>query len=1041
MPTPLDLSTLNPQQKEAVTHDTGPLLIIAGAGTGKTTVVTKRIQHLILEKKVQPSHILALTFTEKAAAEMETRIDESLPYGYSNLWIETFHAFCDRILRQEAIHIGLNPGYELLTEAEGLLFLKKNLFKFDLNYFRPLGNPMKFLQGMIQHFSRLKDDDITTEQYLEYAKKLQTTNYELPTDAIESQKITELANAYQVYEQLKTKAGVMDFSDLISNTLKLFRMRPNILQNYQNQFEHILVDEFQDTNYAQNEMAILLSGEKKNIAVVGDDDQSIYRWRGAAIANMMQFRSHFPKAKVVALTQNYRSTQTILDHAYQLIQNNNPDRLEVKEGIEKRLIASRDSVIARSRSDEAIPSRITNLSSNTGNGVEFIYTTNAEDEAEQVAKVIKQEMKQHNRSYNDFAILVRANDHAQPFVRSLERAKIPYQFLGPGHLFQQEEIKDLIAYLKVLANFEDAASLYRILCMPIFNLEARDIAAMMNQAKRQNLSLFEVMERIDDMPVTEKGKEKTKRLVEIIQRHLGRVPKDTAGQLLYYFFEDSGLMGFYLDPQSMRTEKEAQNVAKFFEKLQSYASNHDDASVFAVIDWLDLSMELGESPLSAEVDWTNNNAVNILTVHSSKGLEFPVVFVVNLVTQRFPSRDRKEQIPVPNDLIREELPSGDENLQEERRLFYVAITRARDQLYLTASKFYGEGRRERKLSPFVIETLGEDRVNSIIKKHNIQSESQQLTLLDMFNENVENQTTQQSQTKEANSPTSHTLPPITYVSYSQIQTFDTCPLHYKLRYVLNFPSPDSPALSYGISVHSALRDYFMLLTQDQPINANTLQNILQKNWMKQGYSSKQHEQQAYQSAEKLLQDIVQKTADEKPNPIAMELPFNFWLVSPKQSEGGINNLKIGGRIDRIDQLPDGRIEIIDYKTGRNVPDEKKLAADMQLTFYALAANQVRGFLQDQRNSNSSLSERQQVEGQSNFQTLKKYPGLDPKEVVLSLYYVEENKKLTTTRTIEQLEEAKQFILDKVEAMKTSDFHCSHSRFCNDCEYKMLCSSS
>ena len=229
-----DISTLNQEQQKAVTYGTGPLLIIAGAGTGKTTVVTKRIEHLILEEEIPPSNILALTFTDKAAQEMETRIDEILPYGYSTLWIETFHAFCDRILRQEAITIGLNPRFQLMTEAESLLFLRKHLFDFTLDYYRPLGNPMKFLQGMLTHFSRLKDDDITPEQYLAFAKKVTAEEDEV-------KRINELAHAFTTFEALKAKEGVMDYSDLISNVLKLFRERPSILKNYQNQFQYVFL--------------------------------------------------------------------------------------------------------------------------------------------------------------------------------------------------------------------------------------------------------------------------------------------------------------------------------------------------------------------------------------------------------------------------------------------------------------------------------------------------------------------------------------------------------------------------------------------------------------------------------------------------------------------------------------------------------------------------------------------------------------------------------------------------------------------------------
>jgi len=507
-----NLTSLNQEQQAAVIHGEGPLLIIAGAGTGKTTVITKRIEHLIQEKNVSPGNILALTFTEKAAQEMETRIDESLPYGYSTMWIETFHAFCDRILRLEAINIGLNPKYRMMTESESLLFLKKNIFTFELDYFRPLGNPMKFLQGMLQHFSRLKDDDISPDDYLKFVHE-QERNSNIDHD--ELKRIQELSKAYKAYEDLKAKEGVMDFSDLISNTLKLFRSRPHILKEYQKLFQYILVDEFQDTNYAQNEMAILLAGEKQNITVVGDDDQSIYRWRGAALANMMQFRSHFPTAKIITLNKNYRSEQKILDSAYDMIQHNNPDRLEVKEGINKRLTSMRDS---------------------SEGTIDFLYANRGEDEAEMVAKKIRDEVKKSHRTYNEFAILVRANDHATPFQRALDRMNIPYQFLGPGHLFEQEEIKDLVSYLRALANFEDDASFYRVITMPIFDLEARDIASLLNYAKKNNYSLFEAMEQSENINLTENGKGKIDGIIAMMKKHLEKLPKETAGQILYYFF-------------------------------------------------------------------------------------------------------------------------------------------------------------------------------------------------------------------------------------------------------------------------------------------------------------------------------------------------------------------------------------------------------------------------------------------------------------------------------------------------------------------------
>ncbi len=958
--------TLNKEQIAAITHGDGPLLIIAGAGTGKTTVVTERIKHLILEKEISPHNILALTFTEKAAKEMEERIDVVMPYGYTDMWIATFHAFADRVLRQHAIDIGLDGKYKMLTEAESMLFLKEHIFSLNLSYYRPLGNPMKFLQGLLQHFSRLKDEDISAEEYMAFIHKTYPNKPHSPEEKEEYRKLTELVHAYQAYEDLKAKEGIMDFSDLIANVLKLFRTRPNILKEYQKQFSYILIDEFQDTNYSQNQLIMLLAGEKKNVTVVGDDDQAIYRWRGAAISNMIQFRTHFPDAKIVTLTKNYRSTANILDTSYKAIQFNNPDRLEVKENINKKLAAERNIM---------------------GDSVQFLLTDAVENEAEGVVNTIVTLMKKKNYNYKDFAILVRANDHAQPFLRALERQRIPYQFLGPGQLFHQEEIKDLIAYLKVLYNFEDASSLYRLLTMPIFNIPAIDIAGVLNFAKKMNITLFRAMQRTEEVDITEEAKNKIKHILDLLQKHLQFVPKETAGQILYYFLEDSGLLKEYLEVKNQKDEVRAQNIAKFFEKLKTYEAQHDNASIFAVVDWIDLSMQMGESPLAATVDWSENNAVNILTIHSSKGLEFPVVFITNLVTQRFPSRERKEQIPIHDNLIKEILPEGDFHLQEERRLFYVAMTRAKDMLFLTASHFYGEGKRERKISPFVLEAVGTAEVEKA--QLQLSKGKTQLSLIDIF---------------PKINPHSDTAfvhnSPVTYLSYSQIQTFDMCPLHYKLKYLLKIPTPQTASQSFGTSIHSSLKEFYLRAVEGENVTIDDIDTILRDEWISEGYTSNVHQETAYQQALFLIKNYIQSNFTPDNLPIGLEIPFQF----------PVGKIKVGGRIDRIDRLDEKRLEIIDYKTGNNVPTEKEIVNNFQLTLYGLAASEIRDPLFHRR----------------------------PDEVILSLYYLEEGKKFSTTRTLEQLEKAKEIILKKAEEIEHSDFFCNKSIACENCEYKMLC---
>ena len=984
---------LNREQIEAVRHKKGPLLIIAGAGTGKTTVITERIKYLIQKDLVKTSEVLALTFTEKAAQEMQERVDVALPYGYIQMWISTFHSFCDRILRQEALHIGLDPRYKLNTEAESIAFLRKHLFDFEVDYFRPLGNPTKFISGMLQHFSRLQDEDITPDAYLAWVEKQKDQKARKSPDdeKVEAKKWEELARAYRKYNELKTREGVIDFGDLIVKTLQLFRQRPNILAIYQKQFKYVLVDEFQDTNIAQNELIKLLAGKEKNITVVLDDDQSIYRFRGAAVSNALYFRKNFPNAKIVTLSKNYRSSQEILDKAYKLIQHNNPDRLEVIENINKKLVAQ-----SRKKDTKVL----------------FIHKDRVEDEAEAVAKEIKRlvllssekpesgfndlqsESSESRYDWKDIAILVRANNHSEPFKRALSRHGISYQFLGPGRLFKQPEILDLISYLKVLYDFEDNTSMYRLLAIDYFNISAKDLIRIANYARKFNLSLFEACGKVDDIFISEDTRKKVNKLVKILERHMDKIKKETAGQLLYYFLQDTGLLRKLLNPDTSDAEKKAQNISKFFDKLKSYEVEHEDASVSAVVDWIDLSSELGESPLTADIDWTKENAVNILTVHSSKGLEFPVVFLVNLVSQRFPTSERREQIPIPEELIKEVLPQGDYHLEEERRLFYVGMTRAMDRLYLTAADYYREGKREKKLSPFIFEALGDDAISAELPK----DESQQLSFLDYSTS---------SKIKQSKGKAIKRLPiHIDFLSYSQIETFQTCPLHYKLKYIYKVPTPPSASQSFGTSIHESIKLFYEQVKGGQKPTEKLMFKILEENWMKEGFVSKTHEKKFFEKGKFYLSGFLREGFNPRLLPKLMEQRFTLPLPT-KENE---RPLKISGIMDRVDILPDGSIEIMDYKTGATIPLQSQVDKNLQLTFYALAA--------------TSIPE----------EPFKK----QPEEINLSLYFLDTQEKFTTKRTREQLKEAVEEIYKIRQEIEESEFKCSGNILCETCEYRLFC---
>ncbi len=688
------LDGLNDTQRAAVMHDAGPLLIIAGAGTGKTTVITRRIAWLIAQKKARPEEILALTFTDKAAAEMEERVDTLVPYGYADVEIATFHAFGDRLLREHALELGLQPDFRVLNRAEQVIFLRDRLFQLPLERYRPLGDPTRHIQALITLISRCKDEDIACEEYLAFAERLATLARATPEDAALRERVAqqlELARTYAKYQELMAASGAIDFGDQIVHALRLLRSRPYVLAGLQRRFKHILVDEFQDTNWAQFEIVKLLGARHANVAAVGDDNQAIYRWRGAALSNFRGFLRHFPQATVVVLTENYRSHHRILDPAYRLILNN-PDRLEESDegrryGVTKKLSAVREP---------------------DGPEPRHLHYETATQEADEVARLVQERVAEGAWKYDDVAVLVRSNADADQFLRSLNLRGIPWTFSGNAGLYGRPEIRLLIAFLRAVAHPDDSVSVHYLASSDLYQVPIVDLTRCSTYADRRHRWLFDVFRTVEAIrelrdEVGAEGGEAIRRLVVDLTRYMELAREMPTGELLYQFLVDSGWLARMSKAATARDEAEVQNISKFFRRVQDASKTLRYDNVREFVNHLDALIDAGEDPAVAEAE-VETPAVRVLTVHKAKGLEFPVVVLVALVQDKFPLRGRRDALELPVELIKETLPSGDFHNQEERRLFYVGMTRAERELYLTSARDYG-GTRERKVSQFVLEAL------------------------------------------------------------------------------------------------------------------------------------------------------------------------------------------------------------------------------------------------------------------------------------------------------------------------------------------------
>ncbi len=606
------LEALNPQQREAVVHTEGPLLVLAGAGSGKTRVLTYRIAFLIERRLAAPHEILAVTFTNKAANEMKTRVESLLNMSVQHLWIGTFHSICARFLRQIAKYIGYQSNFTIYDVDDQIAQIKR-IMDF-LNISREIISPKVVQYTISQAKNQMKDARQFEKQAYDYRSQ-------------------QIAKIFWEYEAALRKNNAFDFDDLLIKPIDVFTAHPEVLEAYQRKFKYLLVDEYQDTNKAQYYLIKLLAANHQNVCVVGDEDQSIYRWRGANIENILNFEKDYPETRVIRLEQNYRSTQTILSAANSVVANN-VNRLGK------------------------------NLWSKQGKGekIKVVETRDESSEASAVVQFIQQLLIQKRLSYNDMVILYRTNAQSRALEEQLRAHNIPYTIVGGMKFYERKEIKDILAYLKVLVNPTDWVSLRRIINFPSRGIGEVTINKLEKFSRQRQWSLFQTLERVREIsdlpPNTAKKVEQFYQQLKKIRDQLSRL---NALEITQRVVEEFRLKKIYEDSRRPEDESRVENINELLNSIQIFLERNPDSG--------ELEHYLAEVTLMTDIDnWDPSNpTVTLMTLHSAKGLEFPVVFITGLEDGLFPLSRSFEQ---------------EDDLEEERRLFYVGLTRAKEQLYL-----------------------------------------------------------------------------------------------------------------------------------------------------------------------------------------------------------------------------------------------------------------------------------------------------------------------------------------------------------------------
>jgi len=967
---------LNEAQRRAVEHKEGPLLVIAGAGTGKTRVITERIRHLLTSDPDLPGEsILGLTFTDKAAAEMLHRVKEAVGERAKGVTLQTFHAFCKDLLGERL------PDHILLENVDHWILLRRNMARLQLAKFRRLAEPGQFLSDFVEFFSRCQDELVSPADYERYADSLQA-QLEALKPALDEDTFREraeqaalqqeIARAYRASESLLSDKKRLTFGALLARAAALLSADAALRRELRERFQYILVDEFQDTNIAQLELLWLLSPDSRNVVVVGDNDQAIYRFRGASFGSLKLFLERFggwraganPDSLRLALTENYRSTPNILRVATQVISQN-----EISADFPKKTLA---------------PTR------KEGERVRIAEIASEEEEARWVAAEIVR-LRGTGRAWRDFAVVYRQHAHRDELVAELRRRGVPFHIRNLS-ILEHPLVRDVLAYLRLVGYPSDDIAAARALSAPAWGLTAAELVRLAERAARtRGSAMLDVLSSPQTELPFSSATGATKDLLDFLAAQRKSLRRRTAFEVLGELIE-------WLEVHERAGESARRYVLQLEKFVREWEKKSETRGMMEFLEYLDYFEQAG-GRISLDEDFSGD-AVQLMTVHAAKGLEFSHVFILRMNQGAFPVRPRRRVFEFPEALMKEELPRGDFHIQEERRLFYVALTRARDRLTLTTI-----ASQKSKPSVFLDDIL----LDPAVKRRDVIQLAPRVPPA----EPAGSAPVSPAPAGPASLFPASSAPPRVFcsvaewagefhppvseplrLSASAIDSYRTCPQRYLFSHGWSLPEGPRAAKSFGSVMHTTIKRFIGELRKGNVLPFDEVATIYAQEWTSAGfeddYQEAEYKRDGLEQLRAFHASVVAAPPDAREQEKSFELPLE-------------NNVVITGRMDQINSLGKRDVEIVDYKTGRPKPDAAA-RKDLQLSLYALAAREI----------------------------------LELNPVRLVFHYLQTNEARVTERDSKQLAEAQTTVQEIAADIRAGEFGAKPGFVCRSCAFKPIC---